>query len=59
MRSIWTNRSNYWRKFLGAITSRKGAIIFASIVVLAVAMMTREEIHPDYAGDYQELVREF
>jgi EmrB/QacA subfamily drug resistance transporter len=29
------------------------------IVVLAVAMMTREEIHPDYAGDYQELVREF
>jgi len=29
------------------------------IVVLAVAVMTREEVHPDYAGDYQELVREF
>jgi EmrB/QacA subfamily drug resistance transporter len=29
------------------------------IVILAVAVMTREEVHPDYAGDYKELVKEF
>jgi EmrB/QacA subfamily drug resistance transporter len=28
-------------------------------VILAVAVMTREEVHPDYAGDYKELVQDF
>jgi EmrB/QacA subfamily drug resistance transporter len=29
------------------------------ILILAIAVMTREEIHPDYAGEYQELVKDF
>ena len=28
-------------------------------VILAVAVMAREEVHPDYAGDYKELVQDF
>jgi hypothetical protein len=29
------------------------------IVILAVAVMTRAEVHPDYAGEYKELVQDF
>jgi len=29
------------------------------IAILVVAMMTRDEVHPDYAGEYRELVKDF
>jgi hypothetical protein len=29
------------------------------IVILIVAILVREEIHPDYSGEYQELVKDF
>jgi hypothetical protein len=38
MKSIWTNRIEYWRKFLYAVTSRKGAIILAAVAVLAITI---------------------
>jgi hypothetical protein len=36
MKTIWTNRSEYWSTFLNALTSKKGAIILASVMAVVI-----------------------